>query len=644
METYFCVTCFIAVNKFWAGNAVVCTEPLLPLYIILSVLFSFMANILTTLAASSIRRFGGGKIAFSFIESADSEIIPYTWAAVSEASRRLSVVFVEMGVMPGDAVAVFAPNMAGTLIAEMAAYAIRAVTVSVYPTSGSAQVEYIVKDSKAKIVFVGTQNQYAVMRDVLAACPDVELMVAMSPEIVFDPMDVSTRRFSDLVADCTMNADYVSEVERRMAEAVLDDVATLLYTSGTTGEPKGTVLPHSCFNAQLEFHRRRLDTLSDVDTSMCFLPLSHIFEKAWTYFCLWSGIHVTINFNPKSIAGTLSRVRPTCMCSVPRFWEKAYMAVQDRLASMSGVGRRLFNAALQVGYRRNLEYMRAGKKVPAVLAAEYWLCDKLFYSRIRSAIGFDNPNILPTAGAPLSDSIVEFFRAVGIPILIGYGLSETTATVTCFPRADYKIGSVGTVIDGVRVKIGEDNEILVKGPTVMRGYYNKEAETRAAFTADGWLRTGDAGRLLPDGSLVLTERIKDLFKTSNGKYIAPQAIESRLGGDPFIEQVAVIADRRKYVTAIIIPAFGALKKYARSKRIAYRNLDDLINNSAIHDMMARRIEKLQSGLAAFEKIKKFIMLSREFTIESGEITNTLKLCRSVISSHYSREIESMYNN
>jgi long-chain acyl-CoA synthetase len=257
-------------------------------------------------------------------------------------------------------------------------------------------------------------------------------------------------------------------------------------------------------------------------------------------------------------------------------------------------------------------------------------------------MGVDRGNIFPTAGAPLSANIVEFFHSIGVNIVIGYGLSETTATVSCFPAVGYEVGSVGSPMPGVQVRIGEQNEIQVKGPTVMRGYYNRPDDTAAAFTADGWFRTGDAGYINESGAIVLTERIKDLFKTSNGKYIAPQAIESRLGEDRYIEQVAVIGDRRKYVTAIIIPAFEALKDYARRHKIAFKTIDDLIHNSEIIRFFTERIERLQRGLAGFEKIKKFTLLSHEFTIANGELTNTLKLRRLVIADRYSTEIEAMY--
>lgn len=601
-----------------------------------------MANILTNLVSQNASN-APERVAFSTISGPDAEILPVSWAEFNIRKQKLAMALETLGVGVQDRIAVFAPNMGETLLADFAAYALRAIPVSLYPTSSPSQVEYILKDSKAKVVFIGSGRQYNILREVMSGCPDIIATIAMSDDIETDSTDTVTLRMSELYEMGDKASDLCrQEVERRSKEARPDDVATLIYTSGTTGEPKGTILPHSCFNAQLECHRSLLSMVSENDTSMCFLPLSHIFEKAWTYFCLWRKIHVTVNYNPREIQKTLRRVKPTCMCSVPRFWEKAYTAIQEKFAQSNPIVKKIFRGATQTGMKRNLDYVRKGRPVPPGLKIKYALYEKAVYSKIKEAIGIPAGNIFPTAGAPLSDEIVEFFRAMGIKIMIGYGLSETTATVSCYPEENYVIGSVGQVIPDVEVKIGSEDEILVKGPTVMRGYFNKPIETEQAFTADGWFRTGDAGRMDNDGNLVLTERIKDLFKTSNGKYIAPQALESRLGADPYIEQVAVIGDRRKYVTAIIIPAFEALKQYARHKKIQYRNIDDLIRNTDIRALISSRIEKLQSGLPSFEQIKKFTLLPKEFTIEAGEITNTLKLCRNVISSHYSREIEAMY--
>lgn len=601
-----------------------------------------MPNVLTNLIQRQTLGYGGRE-ALRYRKTGSSEWTVMSWNQLQGLVDNLACGLETIGVGPQDMINIFSANCPEILISDFACYRNRAIPVSIYATSSAEQVEFIIKDSGAVMIMVGSQEQYDAVRAVAPRCHTLKTIVTYDEDIVIPEGDSLTMRFSAMLKlGEAATTECREEVAARAAAATADDIATLIYTSGTTGEPKGAILPHSCFNAAMEIHHERLTTLSDEDTSLCFLPLSHIFEKAWTYFCLDSGMRVAINSNPKEIQSAIREVRPTCMCSVPRFWEKAYTAVQEKISSMKGFRLFMIRRALGVGRRRNLDYVRLGRKVPALLEARYQFYYKRVLSTVARAIGVDRGNIYPTAGAPLSANIVEFFHACGINIVIGYGLSETTATVTCFPQIGYEIGTVGTVMPRVEVRLGDENEILVKGPTVMRGYYNRPEETAHAFTADGWFRTGDAGRFDESGALILTERLKDLFKTSNGKYIAPQAIESRLGEDRYIEQVAVIGDQRKYVTAIIIPAFEALKEYARRKKIAFKNVDELIQNSEIKKMIAERIEKLQTGLAGFEKIKKFTLLPHEFSIESGELTNTLKLRRPVINSLYSNEIEAMY--
>lgn len=601
-----------------------------------------MPNILTNLVAKNAARYGERE-AFRCQYPGSEEWVPTSWAELQVLTTAAACALETLGVEPQDMLAIFAPNCPETLVTDFGAYANRAVPVSLYATSSPEQVRYILRDAAARMAFVGEQRHYDVVRSIASECPALERIVCFDASIKLDEDDTTSMRWADFIAlgeaASQMCRDVVAE---RTAAASPDDIFTLIYTSGTTGEPKGAVLPHSCMNAAVRIHRERLTMLSDADTSLCFLPLSHIFEKAWTYFCLYRGILVDINPNPKEIQDAIKEVRPTVMCSVPRFWEKAYAAIQDKMSRASGFRKKMILKALRVGAERNLRYKRLGKRAPMLLELQYRFFDSKVLSTIRRAMGVENGNIFPTAGAPLSANIVEFFLSIGVNIVIGYGLSETTATVSCYPEVDYQVGTVGTPIPHVKVRIGEQNEIQVSGPTVMSGYYNRPEDTAKAFTPDGWFRTGDAGYIDSEGAIVLTERIKDLFKTSNGKYIAPQAIESRLGEDRYIEQVAVIGDNRKYVSAIIIPAFEALKEYARRHQISFRSVEDLVNNSEIRKFFAERIERLQRGLAGFEKIKRFTLLPREFTIENGELTNTLKLRRPVINNHYAQVIEAMY--
>ncbi|MDE7426685.1 MAG: long-chain fatty acid--CoA ligase [Muribaculaceae bacterium] len=602
-----------------------------------------MTNILTNLTLKQAAAYGERE-AFSYRNDGEGKWMPTTWTAFSSDVDMVACGLETLGLRPQEMVAVFAANCPQILTGDFACFRNRIITASIYSTSSPEQVEFILRDSGARLIMTDNAQRLETVLGLADRLENLEFIVCYDKNAADAHNDTRVMSFDSLMElGKAATEECRAEVDRRAAESTPEDIATLLYTSGTTGEPKGAILTHECFDSALLVHRKRLNNISDADTSLCFLPLSHIFEKAWTYFCLYLGIRVYINGNPNNIAVAMREVKPTCMCSVPRFWEKAHTTIQEKLAGMRGLQKLIVRRAFKLGRKYNIDYMRVGKTPSRWLQAQYDFFEKKVFGPLKRAMGVQNGVLFPTAGAPLSANIVEFFISCGVPIVIGYGLSETTATVTCFPSKDYIIGTVGTPLPHVRVRIGDENEILVKGPTVMRGYYKRPVETADAFTVDGWFRTGDAGFFDEHGQLVLTDRIKDLFKTSTGKYIAPQAIESRLGEDRFIEQVAIIGDQRKYVTAIIIPAFEALKEYARSKKIQFRTVEDLIQNADIRSMLEQRIEKLQEGLAHFERIKKFTLLPKEFSIEGGELTNTLKLRRRVINQLYAPQIEAMYS-
>ena len=615
-------------------------------------------NILTDLIASRTKKYGSRE-AFRYKEittpAAVNEWTVVSWDDFKTLTDSAASALAALDLKEQERIAIFSPNCPECIILDFAAYANRAVPVSIYSTSTLQQVVYIVRDASCRLMGVGNADQLRIALKALPQCPTLSWLIVMRrgdearkviEEVKGDadiPAELMAKviSFDDFLAKASVEAS--AEVTARTARALDSDIATIIYTSGTTGEPKGAVLPHSCFNAAMTIHKQRLTQLSDSDTSLCFLPLSHIFEKAWTCFCLWMGMKVAINRDPREIQEIIQQVRPTCMCSVPRFWEKVYTAIQERLSTMNPIMRRMAMTAVSVGRRRNIGYRRLGRRAPWWLEKLY----KFFYGRVflpvQKVIGVENGNIFPTAGAPLSPVIVEFMQSIGIPIVIGYGLSETTATVTCFPNVDYNIGTVGSPMPEVEVAIGPESEILVKGPTVMREYFGKPEATAAAFTPDGWFRTGDAGFFDSTGQLVLTERIKDLFKTSNGKYIAPQALESRLGEDKFIEQVAVIGDQRKFVTALIVPDYAALRDYARANSIPFDTTEDLLENPKINEMIADRLAALTKNFASFERIKRFTLLPKPFTMESGELTNTMKVRRSVIANRYADTIDRMYS-
>ena len=590
----------------------------------------------------------GDREAFDYYDSEGERSSAWTFKQFAEDSETVARALVSYGLAPQCTVAILSANSPQMLLTDFGAYRIGAVPVSIYATASADQIKYIVNDSKAQVMITGDERHYDQACAVAPLCPTLRLIIACHADTV-EVRNMRAGGIATITWKEFMTAGHKADeairakVDSYTSQVTDDTLATLIYTSGTTGEPKGAMLTHNNFTSAIRIHDIRLTMLSDRDSSVSFLPLTHIFEKAWTYYCLHKGMHVSISNNPRIVDKVMVKARPTCMSSVPRFWEKVYATINEKLSKMPAWKRAFAKRAIRVGARVNLHYRRLGLKVPPMLQMQYNFFDKQVLGPVRRLLGLDHPNIFPTAGAPVSDAVVDLMQSLGINILVGYGLSETTATVTCYPIKDFIVGSVGTVMPELEVKIGAENEILVKGPTVMKGYFNKPDATAEAFTPDGWFRTGDAGHFDKEGALVLTDRIKDLFKTSNGKYIAPQLLETRLGNDPYIDQVAIIGDKRKFVSALIIPAYKALQDYAKRKHISFKNNADLIRNSDIKDLIQSRIDRLQAGLANFEKIKKFTLLPREFTIESGELTNTLKLRRPVINLHYAPQIEAMYS-
>lgn len=605
-----------------------------------------MPSILTKIPGNGAARYNADRIVFNYYANADADPEQISWNTFNNNVNAVANALANNGLKPGDRVALLTANSAAMLTTDFGAYANGIVTVSIYATSSPDQIKYIINDSEATAILTGDAEKYSMVRALASECPSLKLIITVDAAIdgsAIPGSEAKTITFADFIKQGQRVGDDIKAmVAERTAAITDDDLATLIYTSGTTGEPKGAMLTHGNFDAALRLHKVRLTMLSDKDTSICFLPLSHIFEKAWTYLCLDYGMTVNINADPHAVNTIMRRVHPTCMCSVPRFWEKVYAAILAKFETAGFVKRILIQRALKVGGRRNLHYKRRGLKVPALLEKRYKFYHKHVFTPILQAIGIENGNLFPTAGAPISPEIVKFFRGMGVNMMIGYGLSETTATVTCFPDENYEIGTVGMPLPEVQVKMGPKNEILVKGPTVMKGYYHKDKETAEAFDADGWFRTGDAGQFDACGELTLTERLKDLFKTSNGKYIAPQSLETQLTQDKYIEQVAIIGDRRKYVTAIIIPAFKALREYARKKNIRFMTNADLIHNIDIRSLIQQHIDALQANFASYEQVKRFVLLPHVFTVESGELTNTLKLRRRVINHRYASEIEAMY--
>lgn len=580
------------------------------------------------------------RTALRYRDYATGTWVPVTWNQFSHIVDVASRALLELGVGVQENIGVFSQNKPECLYMDFAAFGVRAVSIPLYATSSAEQVGYILQDAGIRFLFVGEQYQYDVACQVAESCPSLERVVIFDRKVIRHSQDSLSLYFNEFLALGT-DAAVTAELERRRHDVSEEDLANILYTSGTTGEPKGVMLHHSCYAEAFRIHDIRLPQLTDADVVMNFLPLTHIFEKAWTYLCINRGCTVCINLRPADIQQTIREVRPTAMCAVPRFWEKVYTGVQEKIASSNFLSRMIFRDALRVGRRYHLDYVRVEKKPPFFLRQRYRLYDRTVYHLLKKTLGIEHGNLFPTAGAAIPTVVEEFVHSVGIPMLAGYGLTESTATVSCDPLPRYTIGSVGAVMPDVEVKLGEHDEILLRGKTITCGYYRKEELTREAIDADGWFHTGDVG-YLKDGELFLTDRLKDLFKTSNGKYIAPQAIESRLVVDRYIDQVAVIADRHKYVTALIVPVYDLVREFAARRGIVYQTMEELLRHPQVMALYRERIDALQQQLAHYEQVKYFTLLPEPFSMQRGELTNTLKIKRPVIYRNYAAEIEKMY--
>ncbi|MBL4747185.1 MAG: long-chain fatty acid--CoA ligase [Flavobacteriaceae bacterium] len=577
------------------------------------------------------------KEAIFYKDVASKEWIGISWNNFLEQIQNVSKALLHYGIKEQDNIGIFAQNMTEWIIADIGIMGVRAVTVPIYATNSTKETTYIVDDAEISVLFVGDQEEFDKAEEIYKDNKYLKLIIALTTTV-----DLRNHKnavhFTDFI-----NAEFPksieSELEKRHNEHQLEDLASIIYTSGTTGEPKGVILDHNNFAASLKAHEDELD-INENDVSLSFLPLSHIYERSWVFFCIQSGIQVYFNQNPKEIADVLKEVKPTLMCTVPRIFEKIFSAIQEKRKEASPNKMKLASWALGIGNAYNNKYKRLGKKVPFLIKMKFKIADKLVLSKLREVFG-GRIKFMPCGGAPLAEDMVSFFHSFGLNIKCGYGLTETTATVSLFGETHFEFNSAGKPIQGTDIKIGDNDEILVKGPGVMRGYYKKPKETAEVFE-DGWFKTGDAGKIDAHGNLVITDRIKDLMKTSGGKYIAPQKLEMALVGDSFIEQIAVIGDQQKYVTALAVPSFENIIKYAEEHKISFKDIEELINNNQIKDLFEKRFEELQKEFSKFEKIKKFTLLPKEFSIEAGEITATLKLKRKVIQKKYKELIDKMY--
>lgn len=582
----------------------------------------------------------GDKPALTFRNFGSQKWKDVSWNQFSLRVKQVSNALLNLGLKPQDKIAVFSQNCIQYLYTDFGAYGVRVISIPFYATSSEQQIQYMLNDSEIRILFVGEQEQYDKAHRVFALCPTLERIVIYDPSVRISSHDPNTLYFEDFIK-LGENLPRQSEVEKLWSEASDKDICNILYTSGTTGDSKGVVLTYEQYKAAMEANAKCVP-VNENDRVINFLPFTHIFERGWAYLAMTKGALMIINTYPKEIQESMRETHPTCMSSVPRFWEKVYIAVKAKMDSASAIQKKIFQAALAVGHKRNIVYKSKGHRVPLLLELQYQAYNKSILGLVRKQLGLDHPHIFPTAGAYVSPEVEEFIHSIGINMIVGYGLTESLATVSCdHANEPFTIGSVGRPIDGIQIKIGENDEILLKGPTITPGYYHRDSVNAKSFDEEGFFHTGDAG-YLKNGELFLKERIKDLFKTSNGKYIAPQQIEALLLVDKFVDQVVVIADQRKFVSALIVPDFRVLEEWAREHKIKVDSRESLCSNEKVVKMMFDRIKTLQQQLAPYEQIKQFTLLAHHFSMESGELTNTLKIRRSVIYKNFKEIIDKMY--
>ena len=582
----------------------------------------------------------GQREALIYQDFGGSEWKSYSWQQFADTVNKVSKALIGLGVQPQENIGIFSQNSVQYLFCDFGAWGVRATTIPFYATSSEQQIQFMINDAKIRLLFVGEQDQYDKAHRVFSFCPTLERIIVFDSKVRISSHDPGTVYFDDFLKEGESH-EHEAAVTERQQQASMDEIANILYTSGTTGDSKGVILTFGQFYAAMEANGKCV-AVSETDRVLNFLPYTHIFERGWAILSLSVGARLIVNTYPQQVQQTMRQTHPTSMSSVPRFWEKVMQGVQEQIDNANPAKRAIFQHALQVGKKHNIDYLSKGQKPPMGLHIEYEMINLTIFSLVRKELGLENANIFPTAGAAVNPAVEEFVHAIGLNMIVGYGLTESLATVTCNRLGEpFTVGGVGVPIDSIDIKISDEGEVLLKGPTITRGYYNREDLNKEAFTEDGYFRTGDSG-YMKDGELFLKERIKDLFKTSNGKYIAPQMIESKLLVDKYIDQIAIIADQRKFVSALIIPEYKLLEEYAAKHNIYYKDREDLCRNREIYDMMMERIETLQQQLAHYEQIKRFTLLPHHFSMDRGELTNTLKIKRRVLNENYKKEIDAMY--
>ncbi|KAA3614830.1 MAG: long-chain fatty acid--CoA ligase [Calditrichaeota bacterium] len=560
---------------------------------------------------------------------------PLTYAEFGKKINQLTCALIQAGVKRGDNVAIYSANRYEWAVSDFACIFAGAVSVPIYATSTKEQAEFIIKDAGIKFIFIGDEVQYKNIEAIKSEGTGLEA-VTYDPKIEIDKS--FTTNFDEFITIDNCES-FDSEIKERLSKIQKDDTTTIIYTSGTTGDPKGVMLTHTNLFHQLAAVDADFD-VSNKDSSLCFLPLSHVYERMWSYYVYYKGATHTYLEDPRKVIETMQEIKPTALVSVPRLYEKIYAAVMNSQEEASSIKKKLFQNAIAVGHDYYTK-TRKNETVSTGLKAKHKLYDKLVLSKIRKVVGGDK-NFFSAGGAPLEKEIEQFFFDCGLLICQGYGLTETSPMVSANTPLSFKFGTVGKPVPGCEVRIGENGEVQVKGPLVMKGYYNNPKATAEVMDGE-WFKTGDVGEFDDEGYLRITGRIKEIIITSGGKNIAPLRIETLVGKDFFIEQIIAIGDKRNFISALVVPSFEGLESWAKKKEILYHSIEDLVNHPAVISFYEKRIELQSKLLAQYETIKKFKLLHKPFTIEEGGITPTLKLKRDQIHKKFKDLIDSMYH-
>jgi long-chain acyl-CoA synthetase len=571
------------------------------------------------------------------------QVIELSSKEVFERIRDLSLGFRSLGVARGDRVAIIAESRPEWLLCDLGVLTAGAVTVPIYPTLSAAQAKYILHDSGARLAIVSTKLQLDKLQEVRHLLPSLEAVVLMdapagapppgSPSVL-SLEEVERRGHGRMTGEWGAGRGF-----RDDARAIApEDLATIIYTSGTTGEPKGVMLTHGNLVSNMRGAADALDISQD-DVALSFLPLSHAFERMVAYVYLFCGVTIVFAESFDTVARDMARVRPTVLTGVPRVYEKLHARITEAAAAAGGAKATLFRWALTAGLARAKAVLR-GKPAGPLTSMAGAIGDRLVFSAIRAKLG-GRLRFVASGSAPLSGNVMEFFYAIGIPIIEGYGLTETAPILTFNPVNALRVGTVGRAIPGVELRIADDGEILARGPNIMTGYFNKPAATAAALE-DGWFHTGDIGQIDAGGYLTITDRKKDLLVTSGGKKIAPQPIESVLKRSPLIAEAVLLGDRRKYAAVLIVPEFKALERRLKDLGRPPGTREELLTREDVIALYQEIVDALNRELSQYERIKRIALLPREFTVESGELTPTLKVKRKVVEDKWREQIEALY--